>query len=77
MTITIHYFGMIAELTRKTSEVLEVSTFPISGLKEQLFALYPELQKKNFRIAQNQELVEDEEMLSGKEIAILPPFSGG
>lgn len=77
MKIEIKYFGMIAEVTRRSSEVLELSDMPISGVKEHLFAKYPELQKKNFRIAQDQELVSEETLLTGKEIALLPPFAGG
>ncbi|MFS4418062.1 MoaD/ThiS family protein [Maribacter sp. 2307ULW6-5] len=77
MEIEIKYFGMIAEVTGKPSEVLEFSAGPISSVKEHLFATYPELQQKNFRIAQDQELVADNAPLNGREIAILPPFAGG
>ena len=77
MNIEIKYFGLIAEVTGRNSETIELSDTPISGLKEYLFTKYPVLQKKNFNIAQNQELVSDEAMVSGQEIAILPPFAGG
>jgi molybdopterin synthase sulfur carrier subunit len=77
MNIEIKYFGMLAEVTGCTSEILELQVSPVSGLKELLFEKYPALQQKDFRIAQNQELVSEEALLTGQEIAILPPFSGG
>ncbi|WP_233357749.1 MoaD/ThiS family protein [Haloflavibacter putidus] len=46
-------------------------------MKQNLFEKYPELQQKDFKIAQNQELVSDETLLTGQEIAVLPPFAGG
>lgn len=77
MNIEIKYFGMLAEVTGCTSEILELQEVPLSGLKEVLFEKYPELKTKDFRIAQNQELVSDDTKLTGQEIAILPPFAGG
>ncbi|MBJ7880410.1 MoaD/ThiS family protein [Gelidibacter salicanalis] len=77
MHIEIKYFGMLAEVTGCSSEILELSVTPVSGLKEFLFKKHPGLQQKDFRIAQNQELVSEETMLTGQEIAILPPFAGG
>ena len=38
---------------------------------------YPDFKNKDFRIAQNQELVADTALLTGQEIAVLPPFAGG
>lgn len=77
MNIEIKYFGMLAELTGCNSEVLEIETEPISVLKDILFQKYPALKTKDFRIAQNQELVAEDTILTGQEIAVLPPFAGG
>ena len=49
----------------------------MSGLKEALLDKYPDFKNKDFRIAQNQELVADTALLTGQEIAVLPPFAGG
>jgi len=38
---------------------------------------YPDFENKNFRIAQNQELVVLKTKLTGQEIAVLPSFAGG
>ncbi|MFS4482947.1 MoaD/ThiS family protein [Hyunsoonleella sp. 2307UL5-6] len=77
MLITIKYFGQIAEVTNKNEEQLEVSGTSISELLEQLYSIYNSLNNKNFKVAQNQELVGLDTKLTGNEIALLPPFSGG
>jgi molybdopterin synthase sulfur carrier subunit len=77
MNIEIKYFGMLAELTKCNSEVMELQVAPISGLRQVLFKKYPALKDKDFRIAQNQELVSEETLITGQEIAVLPPFAGG
>ncbi|TGV01485.1 MoaD/ThiS family protein [Flavivirga rizhaonensis] len=77
MLIRIKYFGQIAEVTQKEEESLEFSGVLISELLEHIYSKYNTLKNKDFQIAQNQELVSLETELSGKEIALLPPFSGG
>ena len=77
MQIEIKYFGMLADITGCHTEELTVSGRDISGLKKMLLMRYPDFKNKDFRIAQNQELVTDIDLLTGKEIAILPPFAGG
>ena len=77
MNIEIKYFGMLAELTGCNSGVLEPHAEPVSALKNVLFEKYPALKTKDFRIAQNQELVAEDTILTGQEIAVLPPFAGG
>jgi len=77
MTIEINYFGMLADVTGCSLENLSVSAVSISDLKGILVKKYPGLQNKDFRIAQNQELVSEGTILTGQEIALLPPFAGG
>ncbi|MDO5969087.1 MoaD/ThiS family protein [Flavivirga aquimarina] len=77
MLITIKYFGQIAEVTQREEESLEFSGSLISELIEYIYSKYGILKKKDFQIAQNQELVSLETKISGKEIALLPPFAGG
>jgi len=77
MLITIKYFGQIAEITQLEEESLEVLGTRISELILVLHQKYPELKNKNFKIAQHQQLVSTETILTGKEIALLPPFAGG
>ena len=77
MQLNIKYFGLIAEITKCNEEVLEFSNATISDLKDVLIGKYPELKTKDFQIAQNKEIVSNNTIVSGEEIAILPPFSGG
>ena len=77
MFITIKYFGQIAEVTEKEEEELEVSEGVVSELLNVLNTKYSDLENKDFQIAQNQELVSLDAKLTGAEIALLPPFSGG
>lgn len=77
MHITIKYFGQIAEVTKTEEESLEFSGSLVSELLESLNEKYNALKNKDFQVAQNQELVTDETELTGAEIALLPPFSGG
>lgn len=77
MFITIKYFGQIVEVTKKDEEQLEVSEGVVSELLNVLNTKYSDLENKDFQIAQNQELVSLDAKLTGAEIALLPPFSGG
>jgi len=77
MQLNIKYFGLIAEVTQCNEETLEFSNATIADLKDVLFDKYPELKTKDFQIAQNHEIVSNETLISGDEMALLPPFSGG
>ncbi len=77
MIITIKYFGLIAEVTQCEDETINVSGRFISELLEALYSKYPDLKNKDFQIAQNQELVSENSEITGQELALLPPFSGG
>lgn len=77
MLVEIKYFGMLAEITGCSSEQLNVSIKKIGEIKELVLDKYPDLRNKDFRMAQNHELVSDATMITGQEIAILPPFAGG
>ncbi|MFT5215024.1 MAG: molybdopterin synthase sulfur carrier subunit [Glaciecola sp.] len=77
MQLNIKYFGLIAELTQCNEETLEFSNTTISELLETLYNKYPELKIKDFQVAQNQEIVFNDTIISGEELALLPPFSGG
>lgn len=77
MQLNIKYFGLIAEITKCDEETLEFTKSTISDLKTILFGKYPELKNKDFQVAQNQEIVANDTIVSGEELALLPPFSGG
>lgn len=77
MNLTIKYFGSIAEITQQTVENIVVSKVLVSDLLEQLIEKYPDLKDKDFQVAQNNEIVTKETLITEAEIALLPPFSGG
>lgn len=77
MTIKIKYFGLIAEVTNKTEESIDFSANTIDAILSLLYTKYPDLKNKDFQVAQNQELVSGNTKVTGEELALLPPFSGG
>jgi len=77
MQLNIKYFGLIAEIATCNEETIELSNATIADLKNVLIGKYPELNTKDFQIAQNKEVVSSNTIVTGEEIAILPPFSGG
>jgi len=77
MELHIKYFGLLAEVTTCEEETLNFSNSKVSELLDILFNKYPDLKTKDFQVAQNNEIVAKETLVSGTEIALLPPFSGG
>lgn len=77
MKVHIHYFGMLSEITGASSEVVEIGNGKISDLIGTLVVKYPPLKDKPFSIAQNATTAQGEDELTGGDIALLPPFSGG
>ena len=77
MQLQIKYFGLLAEVTNCTEETFEFSKSLVSELLEDLYIKYPELKQKDFKVAQNHEIVSNASNITSPEIALLPPFSGG
>lgn len=77
MQLQIKYFGLLAEVTNCQEETVDYDVSTVSGLLEALYSKYPELRTKDFKVAQNNEIVTNESTLTASEIALLPPFSGG
>ncbi|ULC58497.1 MoaD/ThiS family protein [Flaviramulus sp. BrNp1-15] len=77
MYITIKYFGQITEVTGQEEESIAFSGTYIYELLETLNRKYNTLKTKDFKVAQNQELVDENTKITGHEIALLPPFAGG
>jgi len=77
MQLNIKYYGLLAEATNCNEEVVDFSKSLISELLATLFEKHPDLKGKDFQIAQNQEIVSKDSIVSESEIALLPPFAGG
>ena len=77
MNILIKYFGLLTEVTGCSEEILEFHGETVDELLNELYKKHTLLESNDFKIAQNQELVNLNEQINGTEIALLPPFSGG
>ena len=77
MRITIKYFGLLTEVTSCEEETIDFNGSVIAELLDLLFIKYNGLKTKDFQVAQNTELVGIDAKVTGDEIVLLPPFSGG
>lgn len=77
MQIELKYFGPLTEITRCDSERIDLDGSTVEHLLEHLGEKYPGLLERKFRVAQKHEFIGAHSPLSGDEIALLPPFSGG
>jgi molybdopterin synthase sulfur carrier subunit len=80
MTITVKYFGIIADFTKKKEEEFHLNETmnSIQSLQSHLEKLYPEIKNATYSLALNQSIINENTLLQSQdEIALLPPFSGG
>ena len=77
MNLTIKYYGMLAEAVQKQEEIFGFSQETIEDLLKALYAKYPSLEGMDFQVAQNNQIVTKETVITGPEIVLLPPFAGG
>lgn len=77
MELTIKYFGMLADITACREEIIDFEGGTSTDLIDTLCFKYPSLKNTSFKIAQNQDIIQNNEIVSAKEIVLLPPFSGG
>lgn len=77
MNITIKYFGELTEITHLEEESIDFGGAFVYELLETLDRKYNTLKTKNFKVAQNQEIVDEKTKITGQDIALLPPFAGG
>lgn len=80
MTITLKYFGSVADITHKKEEIflMDETTVSVSLLKNKMEMVYEELKKTNYTIAVNQMMSSLDHPIKNKDvIAFLPPFAGG
>ena len=80
MTITLKYFGLIADITNTNEELFsfDKSDFTTHDLINQLHEKYTGLQDVSFAIAVNKSIRTETLNLNNNDtIALLPPFAGG
>jgi len=75
--IHIKSFGMISELIGSDSLEME-NPGSSEALKLRLYEQYPALRSMKFTLALDKKMIlSDTDISNGKEVALLPPFSGG
>jgi molybdopterin synthase sulfur carrier subunit len=80
MTITLKYFGLLADITKLKEEQFSFNedTFLVSALKSKIESRYPKMQNTAYNIAVNQTIVDLQTKIKDQDlIAFLPPFAGG
>jgi molybdopterin synthase sulfur carrier subunit len=80
MTITLKYFGLLADITSKKEEtlLLEDETMALSFLKNKMENQYETLKNTTYTIAVNQSMTGMDATIKDQDVvAFLPPFAGG
>jgi molybdopterin synthase sulfur carrier subunit len=80
MTITLKYFGLLADITRLKEEqfTFDQETLPLSTLKSKIETQYQTMQNATYNIAVNQAMSGLQATIKDQDvIAFLPPFAGG
>lgn len=78
MSVTIKYFGVLAEQTGVSDEQLDLKSVPdVQCLLKYCEDNYGLKSDGTIQIAINHELSVAQELNDGDEIALLPPFAGG
>ena len=80
MTITLKYFGLLADITQLKEEQLtfDEDTILVSALKSKIENSYQNMQNTTYNIAVNQTMSDLKTVIKDKDvIAFLPPFAGG
>ena len=80
MTITLKYFGLLADITQLKEEqfAFEEETISVSALKSKIENSYQNMQNTTYNIAVNQAMCDLKTAIKDKDvIAFLPPFAGG
>ncbi len=77
MVLEINYYGILADIIGQNQEELEIENPTYTRLIEVLHERYPQLKNTPFKIASENQILEDEAPIIHHNIALLPPFSGG
>src|SRR6187431_3803342 len=80
MTITLKYFGLLADITRLKEEqfTFDEESISVSSLKSKIESSYQNMQNTTYTIAVNQTMSDLKATIKDQDvIAFLPPFAGG
>lgn len=80
MTITLKYFGLLADITQLKEEqfTFDEDTISVFALKSKIENCYQNMQNTTYSIAVNQAMSNLQAFIKDQDvIAFLPPFAGG
>ncbi len=78
MKVKLLFFGRLAEIVTDYNEIDLEEKSSAYNLKKELLEKYPPLKKYTYRIAVNEELInEDIRLQENDVVAFMPPFAGG
>lgn len=70
-------FGLLTELIGQATLLESSGTLTVGALKARLLQDYPQLRGIPIKVAQDNELMSDQDVLKPGKLSIFPPFSGG
>lgn len=79
MTITLKYFGQLAEVFETSEETRDLENINVTDLIKEISSDY-DLDPIPYQIAINQKIIDRNEQVNlndGDTVALLPPFAGG
>ena len=79
MTITLKYFGPLAEVFETSEETRDLENINVTDLIKEITSGY-DLDHIPYQIAINQKIIDRNEQVNlndGDTVALLPPFAGG
>lgn len=77
MKVNVIFFGVLIDLIGQRMLTIQ-NTDNITDLKRKLVMRYPSLESYTYRVAVNQQMIEDNQRLFDNDtIAMMPPFAGG
>ncbi|MFL9833620.1 MoaD/ThiS family protein [Chryseobacterium terrae] len=77
MKIKLNYYGKLTDITKKSSETIDVEEMNVMSLKERLGELYQSFKDITYQFAENNSMLEDKDVIEAEELDVFPPFSGG
>ena len=78
MKVSVLFFGSLIDATEGEREIQLKDMPDIDSVKNNLLKKFPKLENYTFRVALNQKILDENQVLSDDDvIALLPPFAGG
>jgi sulfur-carrier protein len=77
MQVKVLFFGVLTEVAGTDCKSYE-DAGSVNDLKHRILDDFPEIGHYNYRISVNNEITEENRILSDRdEVALMPPFAGG